>query len=231
MTILPGTLVTPAGVIKGFDCNTTLTAQSAKAFYDHGERFVVRYVRRGPKHAYDLTAQEANVILSAGLGLMAVQHVESADAWTPSRDKALVYGQAAVEEMKAIGFPPGAMCWLDLEGVTLGTPARTVITYCNAWYHLVSIAGYLPGLYVGWRCGLTGQQLYQDLRFTRYWGAYNVNRDQSPVPRGFCMKQGPYPGTHAIPVTFAFDTDLIQADAKGDVPMVLAPLGWLEGDG
>jgi len=50
-----------------------------------------------------------------------------------------------------------------------------VIDYCEAWYQAVSVAGYIPGLYVGAGALLTSQQLY-NLPFQHYW------RSQSRVP-------------------------------------------------
>ena len=54
---------------------TAALSAEARALLAAGYRFVVRYVRRTARHRYDITAEEADVILSAGLGLMLVQHV------------------------------------------------------------------------------------------------------------------------------------------------------------
>jgi hypothetical protein len=187
--MLNGHLYTAPSGAKGFDCNGALSAGVAEAFVEAGYSFAVRYVRRQQFHAYDLTADEASRILSAGLALMAVQHVESAESWIPSQQKGSIYGATAATEASRLGMPHGSMLWCDLEGVAPGTPNATVIEYCNQWHAAVAGAGFLPGLYIGWHCGLTGHQLYEALRFTHYWAAYNLNVDQYPVVRGVQMQQ------------------------------------------
>ena len=72
---LDGHVFTGAAGLTGFDANLAISSAIAAAFHAHGYRFCVRYVRRKPKHAYDLTAKEAQAILAANLGLMVVQHV------------------------------------------------------------------------------------------------------------------------------------------------------------
>lgn len=219
---LSGTLSEGTDGLRGFDCNARLTATIARRFFDHGYRFAVRYVRRQQYHAYDLRTEEAQTILNVGLGLMAVQHVESAESWIPSAVKGIAYGSVAAREMELVGFPAGSMCWCDLEGVALGTHDASVIDYCNHWHQQVSEAGFLPGLYVGWHAGLSALQLYRNLRFTRYWSSYNLNADELPVKRGVCMKQHvAKPGDRPTGVTFEIDTDTISADALGGRPTLL----------
>jgi hypothetical protein len=145
---------TAANQARGFDCNCALTSASVRAFRDQGYGFVIRYVRRGPQHPYDLTPAEVATILSAGVGLMAVQHVESAVSWQPTPAKGDAYGGAAVAHARELALPDGAPLWCDLEGVTERTPEDDVVAYVNGWYDVVSTAGYLPGLYIGWHAGL-----------------------------------------------------------------------------
>lgn len=215
--------------IRGFDCNTALTADTARKFVAHGYRFAVRYIRRSQLHPYDLSAGEAIAILDAGLALMAVQHVESAESWVPGEEKGAIYGATAVGDAQRIGLPPGSMLWCDLEGVKVGTPTTDTIEYCNAWFHAVADAGYLPGLYIGWHAGLNGEQLYRDLAFEHYWAAYNLNADQMPIQRGVQMRQhAAKSGDRPSGITFEIDTDTVQADALGGRALVLAKAGWVE---
>ena len=87
----------------------------------------------------------------------------------------------------------------------------------------------MPGLYVGWHAGLNRTQLYRALRFTHYWGAYNLNSDQAPAVRGLQMKQAESkPLDHVPNFDFLFQTDLIRADALGGRATVIAPESWLE---
>lgn len=119
------------------------------------------------------------------------------------------------------------MVWCDLEGVTVGTPAQQVIDYCNNWHSTIAARGYVPGLYVGWHCGLSPSQLYLSLRFTHYWGAYNLNSDQVPTVRKLQMKQRERKPTDEVPgFDMEFQVDTIRADALGGRPSLLAAEGW-----
>lgn len=224
-------IVTPAtDGLKGFDANSVITPDIAKAFHAHGYRFAVRYVSRvNPRHSYDLTPVEIQTILNAGLGLMVVQHVESAESWTPTPQKGAMYGLNAALRASMLGLPAGTMAWLDLEGVARGTPSSVIVEYCNAWHAAVSGEGYLPGIYVGWHCGLLADQLYHDLRFTRYWSAYNLNGNEYPAVRGVCMRQLACRAADKVPgVGIDFDVNVCRVDALGGRAMILGKDGWAE---
>ena len=95
----------PAGA-RGFDANTVISSQAAAAFYEAGFRFCLRYVGRTQMASYDLTTQEAETILAAGLALMPVQHVLN-PGW-----KATVDGRPATIErvdylLRGVVVPPG----------------------------------------------------------------------------------------------------------------------------
>lgn len=187
MATLSGSVQAATAGIKGFDVDTTLTSSLAQAFYNAGYRFAVRYVGRVSMASYDLTNAEAETILDTGLALMVVQHVLE-PGWSPTQSLGAEYGANAASFTQQIGFPPGINLWCDLEGVSTSAAASDVIAYCNAWSAAVSSVGYVPGLYIGWEPGLTGQELY-DLEFQHYWGAYNVDGDSTPTPRGFQLQQ------------------------------------------
>jgi hypothetical protein len=238
-----GTL--PSGS-RGFDANTRVSAASARAFWDAGYRFAVRYVRRSAPHAYDLSVAELVDLLKSGLGVMVVQHV-AAEGWHPDQQLGESYGAVAAEEARAVGIPRGVMIWCDLEGVSRQSTPASVIQFCNAWYDAVRLAGFDAGLYVGYGCRLTAQQLYWKLKFRRFWSAYNLDADQVPAVRGVCMVQGAYPPVltdeeyqeklrraHGLPasqqphrrvpgVTFEYDTDVIEADHFNNLPTLLLP--------
>jgi hypothetical protein len=220
--VLNGHLVTvPAGTI-GFDCNQPVRPQNAQQLFEAGYRFAIRYVARVTPSKNDLTPTEANVILGAGLALMAVQHVESESSWVPSAAKGASYGQTASDCAQAIGFPPGSLIWLDLEGVANGVDTQIVIDYCNEWHRLVAGCGFLPGMYVGWHCGISAKDLYNELRFTHYWGAYNLNSDEAPIVRGIQMRQGLLRADERAALGgFDLDTDVVRADALGGLPVAL----------
>jgi len=215
--------------VRGFDANVTITADIAAAFSAHGFRFCVRYVRRQKKHAQDLTADEAGIILDTGLALMPVQHVESEDGWVPTGDKGASNGDNAAEDASSIGIPSGVTVWCDLEGVTPETPAQDIIDYCNRWHSAVAAAGFVPGLYVGWHAGLNPNQLYRSLRYTHYWAAYNLNADQAPAVRGVQMRQAARKPIDKVPgFDFEFQTDTITGDKLGGMPALVGPDGWAE---
>jgi hypothetical protein len=158
---------------------------------------------------------------------MAVQHVENEESWTPTIDKGRLYGATAAGQAQGCGLAQGTTIWLDLEGVDTYVPAEEIISYCNHWHDKVAAAGYQPGIYVGWHCGLSPEQLYKRLRFTRYWGAYNLNVDQYPAVRAICLKQRAAKADD-VPEGFSrdFDVDTSRPDLKGDCATVDAPEGW-----
>jgi hypothetical protein len=209
---------------RGIDCNTRIARPIADKLYAAGYRFVVRYIRRGQAQAHDVSVGEVLDLLAAGLGLMLVQHV-AMEGWVPSQALGKSYGAIAANEAALLGYPIGGMVWLDLEGVRHGVAHEDVIKYCNAWYDAVAIEGYLPGIYIGDSSGLTADEMYRRLKFTHYWSAYNLNRDEHPAVRGVMMRQLPYPPqskrVHGVP--FEYDEDVITVDKKGDTPTVLLP--------
>lgn len=221
-----GTVVTAPGGIKGFDCNTHVSIEAGRALHKLGHRFAVRYVGREVERPNDLTSHEIADLFSAGLALMVVQHVESDQSWIPSDDKGRRYGEHAADVAKTLGVPSGVTVWLDLEGVSTLVADTTIIRYCNYWHDRVAAAGYQPGIYVGWHAGLTADQLYRRLKFARYWGAFNLNRDQEPAVRGICMKQREPTSTERTAVSFAIDGNTIKPDKKGDLPTLFAPDEW-----
>jgi len=214
----------------GFDTPSALDAWSARAFARKGYRFAMRYVRREQPHVDELSLGEIDRLHHAGLAVGIVQYVESALAWQPTPAKGESFGKTAASSCLALGLPSGVTVFCDLEGVILRTAAVDIITYLQAWHHVVAEAGFEPGLYVGWRNGLTADQLYRDLSFTRYYGAYNADSDQEPAVCGWCMKQREpkspdFPADlHLMPRELSFDT--VVGDRLGRLPMMYAPDEW-----
>jgi Domain of unknown function (DUF1906) len=226
---LPGRVYTAPDGVRGIDTAEAVSASAAAALRKKGFRFCVRYVRRDLPHASALSVNEAKSLLNAGLGIMAVQYVESESSWKPSAVKGSRNGEVAASEAEKLGLPWGVTIWCDLEGVDVGAPAQTTIDYCNRWHAAVSTSGYVPGLYVGYQAGLTPLQLYRSLRFTHYWGAYNLNADQYPAVRGLQMKQSRRkPGDSPSGTGLDFQVDRVSADALGGHPTLLALEGWPE---
>jgi hypothetical protein len=122
--MLPGLVISAPDGVRGFDTASTVTARAAAAFHNKGFRFCVRYVRRDRPHSSALSVTEARALLNAGLGIMAVQYVESESSWNPSAAKGSRNGGIAASEAEKLGLPWGVTVWCDLEGVARGTPRR-----------------------------------------------------------------------------------------------------------
>ena len=215
-TSLAGRVEAAPSGLKGFDVDTPLPASEAQAFRAKGYDFCVRYVGRTEmRPGCDLTADEAQAILDAGLALMIVQHVLD-PGWNPTAELGAQYGANAAAFAKDIGVPAGVNVWCDLECVSPEASADDVIAYCTAWHAAVSAAGYVPGLYVGYDPGLTAGQLYDALPFEHYWGAYNVDGDEVPASRGWQLKQriGTAGDVDGL-TTELYDGDLTITDALG----------------
>lgn len=71
--------VAPGKPVRGFDTGEKVTKEMAKAFFQFGYRFCIRYVRRDDFHSFDLDADELQMLLDTGFAVMAVQHVETED--------------------------------------------------------------------------------------------------------------------------------------------------------
>lgn len=153
-------------------------------------------------------------ILSAGLALMAVQHVAPA-GWVPSAELGIEQGHWAAANAASVGIPAGVNVWLDLEGVADGIAPEAVMAYCDCWYAAVSRAGYLPGLYVGAEAGLDGDQL-SATRFDYFWESGST----VPTPaQGYCLVQTI---GGAMLDGISYDSDLVPSSAENP-PLWLAP--------
>lgn len=215
---LQGTVQHAASGLKGFDTNTVLDATKAACFASSGYSFCFRYLSRGTsQQSGDLSYNEAKIILEAGLALGAVQHVSQA-GWVPSGSLGTQYGTNAANNAASIGLPKGLNLWMDLEGIATGTSAQTVIAYSNAWYDAVSAAGYVPGIYVGANCILSGNQLYNDLKYQHYWKS--LSRVPEIPNRGYQLIQSYTPDAVC---GVSIDSDTTQNDEQGGAILLLIP--------
>ncbi len=214
---LNGTVRSIPNGAHGFDANSVISAAQAAQAKQQGFTFAVRYLSRTtPQNRGDLTPNEAATILTAGLGLMPVQHV-AGEGWSPNQALGAQYGAAAATNTTAIGFPAGVNVWLDLEGVNQAATAQDVIAYCNAWSQAVSASGFVPGIYVGANAILSGAQLYWNLRFAHYWQSGSTVPD---IPhRGYQLFQSIVAGD--APFGVAIDRDVAKTDALGGNALML----------
>ena len=151
-----------------------MSLEKAKEFVDGGYEWVARYIPYGEQpvgDTQDLTKEEANQILDAGLALMPVQHVQVPNATIADAIHGKTKGANARNHAKECGFPPGVNVWLDLEGISSNFSAWSVIDYCNAWFEQVAEWDYIPGIYLGFDSRLTSHQLFYSLKFEHYWKA------------------------------------------------------------
>jgi hypothetical protein len=132
----------------------------------------------------DVTAQEVQAFMAAGLGLMLYQRPR-APGWIPSA--ALGRTDAAVFVAKAAraGYLAGGSTWDDLEGI--GAGAAATVAYANEKAEGLKAGKYAPGAYVGDDVPLTGDELFRELLVAAYW------RSVSDVPdvavRGYALVQ------------------------------------------
>src|SRR3954470_2174704 len=99
---LQGHVFTAPHQARGFDADFKVGPTLANRFGELGYRFAIRYVRRDPVNARDLSANEAGVLLDAGLGVMPVQHVESESSWVPTEEKGRTFGRNGAEHAQKI---------------------------------------------------------------------------------------------------------------------------------
>lgn len=199
----------------GFDTAVPLSAERAAGFVNTGYKFCVRYVSRTPasrtanqqRGLADLSEDEANLILDAGLALMVVQHV-AGTGWVPSFDLGQQYGGNAAQFTQTAGMPPGVNVWLDLEDIPKGTPHDAIVDYCNAWFAEVQAVGYVPGVYIGFNVWLSPDELFFDLHTKHYWRAAGNIPDIAH--RGYQMFQSIVPNGKS-----SLDKNLVKTDALG----------------
>jgi hypothetical protein len=203
----------PQGAL-GFDTNQTLTLETAKEFKAIGYSFAIRYIPFLQSAVGDITTQEINDIVNAGLGLLLVQHCRP-PGWIPSGTLGTQDANRAIAHLNAVGMPKGVNVYLDLEGVRTGTPTGDTLAFCNNWYDIIESAGYVPGIYVGANCGLSGDALYHGLKFQHYWKS-GSNVPDIPT-RGYEMVQTAGKSVCGISI----DEDTVMVDKLYNSPRAL----------
>jgi hypothetical protein len=195
---------------RGVDTILPFTASRAKAIKGAGYDYVVRYLGV-------LTTPERNIILQAGLALLAVNYSRR-PGWHPSASIGDLDGLASVAHARKAGLPDGMSLYCDIEGP--GGGANDTIAHVNAWATRVQAAGYKAGMYVGYGIQLSDVQMYHDLKVTGYWDSCSRNVDVAK--RGFQMFQHYPPNVHVAGLQV--DVNHIETDGMGDTP------SWLVGD-
>lgn len=211
--------------MKGFDCNVKLSYDKAVQFRNSGFDFVIRYVGRTQQASFDIDKAEVDAILSAGLKLAIVQHCP-VPGWVTTKDLGTLYGINAAKFSLGTGYKLGCIIYLDLEGIKQGTPKADILAFCNAWYDEVVKAGYIPGIYIGYNIYLTGDELYNLLRFKHYWKS--LSRVPEIPVRGYEMVQSAGGTINGVQI----DNNVSTADKLGGSPVFMEPeikvLSWLD---
>jgi len=201
-------------MIKGIDCNTKLSYNTAVKIKRSGYDFAIRYVGRFTMNKWiDIDKKEIDNILRAGLDLGIVQHCPGKGGIMASKELGKTYGSNAAKFALKEGYKNGSILYLDLENVNKKYQYRTqeILDFCNYWYDQVNRA-YTPGIYVGYNTWLSGKDLYYDLKFKNYWRSLSWVPD---IPsRGYSMAQYAAPKLHGIQI----DKNLLTGDNWGNMP-------------
>jgi hypothetical protein len=201
----------------GFDCNCKLSYELAKKFYDDGYRFVMRYVGRKVQASFDLDKIETDDILKSGLQLGIVQHCPGKPGILPSQSLGKEYGKNAAFFAEQAGYQKCCIIYLDLEDVNIEYKKKQdeIVAFCNAFYDEVYIAGYTPGVYVGFNTFLSSTDLYHRLAFQHYWKSFSKVPDV--YKRGYEMIQKEWKTVNGIQI----DTDEVVGDNLGNKPIFM----------
>jgi hypothetical protein len=198
---------------KYFDVDSELSGAEAAAFVAAGFAGCIRYF---PLNSLDvpgcLTSLELQILLSAGLSVAAVQHVDSFP-WTPTAALGTSHGNYAAAYAKAIGYPSGAAIYCDMESPATTATAEDCIAYLNAWVSEVQAAGYVPSLYIGWGVPMTPKQIYDLPVIESYWAAYNYT--DGVATRGVQIQQH----TAKVLNGINYDPNTVAPDLLGDLPI------------
>lgn len=199
--------------MKGFDTSAKLTKQNIADLKNAGHEFVIRYLSISGIDKNDLDSQELQDILDGGLKLLAVQHVRN-PGWKPTIALGTQDANNAVQHANTIGLPKGTTIFVDIEGIAQNVSHNDIIKYCNAWFNVISKAGYTTGIYVGSNSYLTDDELYTGLTTTCYWkSASNV---PDVVKRGYTIKQTTVNKTIC---GVNIDEDICEPDNLGGMPI------------
>jgi hypothetical protein len=203
--------------VKGFDCNTKLSYNTAVKFKKDGWGFAVRYVAREKMDPeIDIDKAEKNNIITAGLGLMLVQHCPGKNGIHPSKELGQHWGENAREFAKEVEYEQDCILYVDLENVNPAYKEKQTLIYdyVNYWTEEV-YKFYTPGVYNGWNSYLNAEELYYKLKLKHYWGAFNAQHDVAV--RGYEMKQS----TGGTKFGIQIDINYLTGDKLGGIPPMM----------
>ena len=156
--------------------------------------------------------------LAAGLAIMLFQGYYAPD-WVNAADAAQ-RAEYAVSQAESVGYPKGAILWLDWEKVPTSVTAADAVIWINRWTQMVQSLGYVAGLYVGVPQPLSPEALYFQLILAHYWRS--CSGDAAAVfRRGYQMVQTACNQTVA---GVTVDVDTVGPDALGGLPPAAVPV-------
>lgn len=180
---------------RGVDTVLRIDTVDAKALFEDGYDFVVRYLA-------GLTKLELDSIMSTKLKLGLVTYANSFD---PADE---------IAQLAALCIPKGVTVWLDVEDVKI--QPTELIAKVNAWGKAIKQNGYIPGAYIGAGAQLTSKELYS-LSVERYWHScsrvLDRNNEESAPSCGWSMWQVSPPNQKRCGVIV--DVDFVQKDYQG----------------
>lgn len=220
---LPGVVTNAPVGRKGVDAFDSISASAAKAMVNDGYHFAARYIRHaGESHINHITVDEAHHILHAGLALSLVQIGRSWSDTLPTAELGTKDATFAVNEAAALGYPAGAIVFLDIEGIeNPSVTSQHVIDYATAWHETLK-NHFVPGYYVGPNGRLNADEL-GSLPFTHFWKS--GTDVPSPTGRGYQITQHRYQDAQENEVSgVGIDYDVTQHDEQGDTIPWVAPI-------
>jgi Domain of unknown function (DUF1906) len=130
LSLMPGAIAAPQPIgghtMKGIDYANARGAFFLNAVKQAGYDFVVRYLDGGRVPGKQLTIEERDRILSAGLGIFLVYETTGAGPWTAAQGHS--DAQEAITAANALGYPDGAPIFY---AVDQGLAASEVVEYFN----------------------------------------------------------------------------------------------------
>lgn len=204
-----------AGVGSWVDTSTPVPSALASALVVQRIVGVIRYVPLPSNDSrLDISAPELAGLTLAGLQVLLVQHVRY-PPWHPVSCDGYYDGTIARNAATAAEYPKGCHLYCDLEGV--GGTADDTRRYLGEWAASVRSGGYLPGLYVGYDCSLSADQLYALPDYNTYWSDAGHRR---VTTRGVAISQL---GERVISGV-KFDGDDVAPDLLGELPLACTPV-------
>lgn len=167
---------------KVVDTDAVVTAAVAAEFAVAGVTCVLRY-------GVSVSAEEFGTILAHGIAVGFLTYGRGSDFTVAN---GVADAQALLDKAKSLGIPPGMTYGLDLEDPK-GASIADVLAYEKAYAtQITTVAGNLPGAYLGAGLGLTSKQA-TGMGAVRYYksGSRVVDLQGNPTEpeRGFCLVQ------------------------------------------